>query len=149
MFNFDMTFSDKIGSANFFWSFPSKATQDKKNDQQQISDQLTRCKTTIEDVNNSIEIEKESRCHDERLTKLARYEELLLQEKEYDITLLAGKASDPKEVNRVLAASNYNMEQANRWTDNMWTVKKYLTSKKGINGKEVSPALAICLLSSE
>jgi Leucine zipper with capping helix domain len=88
-------------------------------------------------------MEKESRCHDERLTKLARYDELLLQEKEYDITLLAGKASDPKEVNRVLAASNYNMEQANRWTDNTWTVKKYLTSKKGMNGKEVSDYLLL------
>jgi hypothetical protein len=88
-------------------------------------------------------MEKELRCHDERVTKLARYDELIQQEKEYDFTLLAGKASDPKEVNRVLAASNYNMEQANRWTDNMWTVKKYLTSKKGMNGKEVSN----CLLS--
>jgi hypothetical protein len=139
-----LIFSDKIGSANFFWSFPSKATQDKKNEQQQISDQLTRCSTVIEDVNKRITIEKELRRHDERLTKLARYDELILQEKEYDITLLASKASDPKEVNRVLAASNYNMEQANRWTDNMWTVKKYLTSKKGMNGKEVSD----CLLSA-
>jgi hypothetical protein len=143
IFNFTLIFSDKIGSANFFWSFPSKATQDKKNEQQQISDQLTKCNTTIEDVSKRIKMEKELRCHDERVTKLARYDELIQQEKEYDFTLLAGKASDPKEVNRVLAASNYNMEQANRWTDNLWTVKKYLTSKKGMNGKEVS----YCLLS--
>lgn len=81
--------------------------------------------------------QKQSRCGEERIVKLARYKELLNEEKEYDSILLAGKANDPVEVNKILAAANMNMEAANRWTDNMWTLKKFLTSKKGMNGKEV------------
>lgn len=133
-----MISSDKIGSANFFWSFPSKATQDKKNEKERVADQISRCNTIIEETRNEIDKQKIVRCGDDRATKLAQYEELLNQDKEYDSILLAGKANDPNEVKRVLAAANHNMEQANRWTDNVWTVKKYLTSKKGMNGKEVS-----------
>ena len=80
---------------------------------------------------------KELRCCADRAVKLNQYQELLKEEKEYDSIILAGKSNDPVEVNKVLAAANQNMEAANRWTDNMWTLKKYLTSKKGMNGKEV------------
>ena len=80
---------------------------------------------------------KELRCSADRAIKLNQYQELLKEEKEYDSIILAGKSNDPVEVNKVLAAANQNMEAANRWTDNMWTLKKYLTSKKGMNGKEV------------
>ena len=80
---------------------------------------------------------KELRCSNDRAIKLNQYQELLKEEKEYDSIILAGKSNDPVEVNKVLAAANQNMEAANRWTDNMWTLKKYLTSKKGMNGKEV------------
>ena len=91
----------------------------------------------IEEYRSEIDQQKINRCGDDRTAKLVQYEELLSKDKEYDSILLAGKANDPNEVKRVLAASNHNMEQANRWTDNIWTVKKYLTSKKGMNGKEV------------
>ena len=84
-------------------------------------------------------MQRELRCGEERNVKLIRYKELLNEEKEYDSILLAGKANDPAEVNRVLAAASINMEAANRWTDNMWTLKKFLTTKKGMNGKEVIP----------
>ena len=130
-------FSDKIGSANFFWSFPSKVTQDKKNEQEMISNQLAKCTSTIAELCCKLADENKFRCADERPVKLAHYEELLRQEKEYDALLLADKANDPKEVDRVLKMANQNMEHANRWTDNTWTVKKFLTSKKGMSGKEV------------
>jgi len=29
------------------------------------------------------------------------------------------------------------VESVNRWTDNLWTVKKYLTKKRGMSSKEV------------
>ena len=102
-----------------------------------ISNQLAKCNSTIAELRCNLADENKFRCADERPVKLAHYEELLRQEKEFDALLLAGKANDPKEVNRVLKIANQNMEHANRWTDNTWTVKKFLTSKKGMSGKEV------------
>jgi hypothetical protein len=139
-------FSDKIGSANFFWSFPSKVTQDKKNEEEMMSNQLAKCNATIAELRNNLVDENKFRCADERSVKLAHYEELVRQEKEYDAVLLAGKANDPKEVNRVLKIAAQNMEHANRWTDNTWTVKKFLTSKKGMSGKEVRTLRQISLI---
>jgi hypothetical protein len=102
-----------------------------------MSNQLARCNATIAELRCNLVDENKFRCADERCVKLAHYEELLRQEKEYDTVLLASKANDPKEVNRVLKIAAQNMEHANRWTDNTWTVKKFLTSKKGMSGKEV------------
>lgn len=102
-----------------------------------ISNQLAKCNATIAELRSNLVDENKFRCADERSVNLARYEELLGQEKEYDAVLLASKANDPKEVNRVLKIAAQNMEHANRWTDNTWTVKKFLTSKKGMSGKEV------------
>jgi hypothetical protein len=36
-------------------------------------------------------------------------------------------------VNRLSIAAKLNMNHANRWTDNMFTVKEYLTSGKGVS----------------
>lgn len=102
-----------------------------------MSNQLAKCNATIAELRCNLVDENKFRCGDERSVKLAHYEQLLRQEKEYDAVLLAGKANDPKEVNRVLKIATQNMEHANRWTDNTWTVKKFLTSKKGMSGKEV------------
>ena len=111
-----------------------------------MSNQLAKCNATIADLRCNLVDENKFRCADERSVKLAHYEELLRQEKEYDAVLLAGKANDPKEVNRVLEIAAQNMEHANRWTDNTWTVKKFLTSKKGMSGKEVRILRQISLL---
>ena len=102
-----------------------------------MSNQLAKCNATIAELRCNLVDENKFRCADERSVKLAHYEELLRQEKEYDTVLHASKANDPKEVNRVLKIAAQNMEHANRWTDNTWTVKKFLTSKKGMSGKEV------------
>lgn len=111
-----------------------------------MSNQLAKCNATIAELRCNLVDENKFRCADERSVKLAHYEELLRQEKEYDAVLLAGKANDPKEVNRVLKIAAQNMEHANRWTDNTWTVKKFLTSKKGMSGKEVRILRQISLL---
>jgi hypothetical protein len=102
-----------------------------------LSNQLAKCNATIAELRCNLVDENKFRCAAERSIKLAHYEELQRQEKGYDAVLLAGKANDPKEVNRVLKIAAQNMEHANRWTDNTWTVKKFLTSKKGMSGKEV------------
>jgi nitrogen fixation-related uncharacterized protein len=90
--------SDKIGSANFFWSFPSKVFQDKKNEQEKIANQINRCKAAVIENKNNIIQQKEARCATGRREKMARYEELLLEDKELDSTLLAGRSNDPEEV---------------------------------------------------
>jgi hypothetical protein len=51
--------------------------------------------------------------------------------------LQSSKSSDPVEYERIKSQTQINKAAADRWTDNVWSVKRYLTKKKGMSGKEV------------
>lgn len=138
-----MVYSDKIGSANFFWSFPSKALQDKKNLKEQLEAQLVRSRESTIELERRLEEERLSRSAEGRADKVARYTALKNQERELDATLEAGKANDPVELDRVTKQATDNMDHANRWTDNIWTVKSFLVKKKGMSGKDADKYLRI------
>ena len=67
----------------------------------------------------------------EQLTKLKSEESSLVAELE------AQKINDPAEIRRVENQAQINKTAADRWTDNIWAIKKFLTKKKGLSGKEV------------
>ena len=50
----------------------------------------------------------------------------------------ANKMNDPEEIKIIEDQIEVILEGANRWTDNTWAVKKYLTKKKGMSPKDVS-----------
>jgi hypothetical protein len=47
------------------------------------------------------------------------------------------RATDPEETQRILSSVELNKRASDRWTENIWSIKKYLTKKKGMSGKEV------------
>ena len=53
------------------------------------------------------------------------------------------KSFDPEELQRLQAETKTCQQSADRWTDNIWTIKKYLTKKRGLAGKEVDKLLGI------
>ena len=65
------------------------------------------------------------------LKKLKSEESSLVAELE------AQKINDPAEIRRVENQAQINKTAADRWTDNIWAIKKFLTKKKGLSGKEV------------
>ena len=138
-----IVYMDKIGSANFFWSFPSKALQDKKNAHEMLTLQLAKSREASIDLQRRIDEHRASRNAPGREGKIAQLTSLQTREKELDTTLEQGKANDPEEVNRVLKLADENMDHANRWTDNIWAMKKFLTKKKGMSGKEADKLLKL------
>lgn len=73
----------------------------------------------------------------DRVTKLMRLNELKARETKADAQIESLKVNDPAEISRIQAQARSNMDNANRWTDNIWGVKQFLTKKKGMSGKEV------------
>lgn len=59
------------------------------------------------------------------------------EEKQLDSDLAALKYNDPAEVKKIKVATEKMKEAADRWTDNLWVVKSFLTKKKGMPTKEV------------
>jgi hypothetical protein len=130
--------TDKIGSANFFWSFPSKAYQDQvvlrqTLDATQQSLQLS--VSNVQSAQSDAKLSRSSAGRQEKLQELAALEE---EEKAVDRRLESLKFNDPEEIKRILREAEANQQAANRWTDNIWSVKGFLVKKKGMPSKEVN-----------
>lgn len=52
-------------------------------------------------------------------------------------------STDPEETQRILQSADLNKRAADRWTENIWNIKKFLTKKKGMGSKEVDKLLGI------
>ncbi len=67
-------------------------------------------------------------------------------EKEYDKLLESYKQNDPEEFKRLCKQVETNKACANRWTDNIWVCKKFLTRSRGMPGKEVGLFIIFCTI---
>ena len=132
-----LVFSDKIGSANFFWSFPSKAFQDQTVRKQSLQSTATQIQNSIEDISSQTVAARNVRCRPDREKKLAELLNMRKQEEHLDGKLEELKVNDPEEIRRVEKLALINKSAADRWTDNIWQIKSYLTKRKGMSGKEV------------
>ena len=138
-----MVMSDKIGAANFFWSFPSKVIHDKIQQKLVLESNLSSLNASIRDY----ELKKDSvlctRNGEGRSLKLLRLEQLKLEQSSIDLELESLKMNDPEQLSIIGKQSDKLVSIGNRWTDNIWAVKKFLTKKKGMSGKEVDKFLGI------
>ena len=131
--------SDKIGSSNFFWSFPSKHGQDLKRKRDLMLDTVQSSGSLDEKLENALS----NRSHPDRKAKMQKLRSLLEEDKELDIMIQKNKENDPAELQRILKQVAMNKESVNRWTDNIWAVKKFLTKSKGLGSKEADKFLKI------
>jgi len=65
--------TDKIGSANFFWSFPSKVMVDKMNGKEKLERNILRLNESIKSNQEVLESGKETRRGDGRENKVILY----------------------------------------------------------------------------
>ena len=98
---------------------------------------IEKLKTNIEEIRNKITLNKSDRKDPLRSEKLQKLESLKREESILDAKLEEMKFNDPDEIDLIKKRAQSNKESADRWTDNAWTVKSYLTKKKNMNGKEV------------
>ena len=138
-----MVYSDKIGSANFFWSFPSKELVDKTNKKEQIQKLIAHNKQLNEKFNSEYVKGKENRRREGREEKMTRLNHLMADELKYDGIIQAGKENDPEELQKISDDCKIVKAGSERWTDNVFQMKKYLTKSRGMAGKEVDKMLGI------
>uniref|UniRef100_A0A7S2XYC3 Meiotic nuclear division protein 1 homolog n=1 Tax=Fibrocapsa japonica TaxID=94617 RepID=A0A7S2XYC3_9STRA len=131
--------ADKIGSANFFWSFPSKVYVVKKTKieslQKQIEDskrQLNAAQDKVADLENAGRQDSNT-----RREGLAKLDQERKRGSELDERLQCLKENDPEELLRLKNLQEEIKEHVNRWTDNIWAVKSWCVKKKGMPSKDV------------
>lgn len=135
--------SDKIGAANFFWSFPSKAFIDKKVEKEKYERLNVTINENLNNLESQIATAKEIRRDVNRADKLAELH--ILKEKYNDLMakIESNRANNPDEVNRIKKIADECLTGANRWVDNTFAVKKYLKKKCSMPDSEVNKLMKI------
>lgn len=139
-----LVLSDKIGSANFYWSFPSQAFQSLKVRVEDIEQKVEQTEQSVENLKRKIAEARETRVEsEERTNKLQRLSELKHSITSADGQLAALKDNDPAETERIQELAETCRAAANRWTENIWALKSYLQKKYGMAGKELDRQIGI------
>ncbi|KAL3668813.1 hypothetical protein V7S43_006106 [Phytophthora oleae] len=130
---------DKIGSGNYFWSFPSKLSQSRKRKLREFEQRRQTAQEKLAKVKKNIE-EQKTLCSEseERVQKLRRLEEQKAKVKALRTRVQHLAENDPAILEELERKVRMAKEGSDRWTDNVYTLKSWVVKKRGVEGKEVS-----------
>ncbi|CEG67239.1 hypothetical protein RMATCC62417_03700 [Rhizopus microsporus] len=121
---------DKIGTSNYFWSYPSAALQLDKNKLKDLQASLEKEKAKQQRLQEEIGEAKETREDtDERAELLKELAELKAKNKELMNELQKYKENDPVLFEKKEKAAAIAKEAANRWTESIWEMESYCVKK--------------------
>ena len=124
---------DKIGTSNYFWSFPSAAIQTKKNKLSELEAKLQKETERKTKLTQSIEESKSGReDSQERAELLQKLKEQQALSKELNQELKKYQDNDPVAYKEKVKSVAIAKEAANRWTENIWEIKSYCINNFGM-----------------
>ncbi|KAI0645515.1 meiotic nuclear division protein 1 [Trametes meyenii] len=135
---------DKIGSSNFFWSFPSQRGAMMQNRLNTVKDTQTSLRTQVDELRSSVEVEKASRSEsDDRLQALERLAAWKKEQVRLDAELSAYGACDPAKIEEKRRAVVLAKEAAVRWTDNYVMLLSHFTRQNGVEAADIRTFLGV------
>jgi len=136
---------EKIGGSNYFWSFPAKKDRQLQIRHEGVLRDIEALKRKVEDANASLSDAKRGREDNEgdRPHKLARLADLTKEKRMLTEELEQLKENDPQALADLEKELMLVKSAAERWTDNLFTCKSYLTKKRGLCSKEAMKILGI------
>eukprot|EP00808_Paulinella_micropora_P001416 g26771.t1 len=117
----NMVDSDKIGSGNYFWALPSKATRQREGQIEKCKRQLELLATQETELTEKKQKLMQGREPSEkRASTLSQLAASQAQLQELDAQLAKFADSDPEKVQQLEKAIQICKDAANRWTDNIY-----------------------------
>jgi len=134
-----MVDTERIGTSNYFWAYPSKALHARKTKLECLRTEIEELKMKIKRNEKSLESanegKEESHERDKTLAELSRKEN---ESKELKIKLDRLRECDPEVLKEVQQKTKVAKESANRWTDNIFSVKSWCKRKFAIEESAIN-----------
>jgi hypothetical protein len=136
---------DKFFGTNYFWSFPAKKDRQMEIQHEETLKSIELLQTQIAEAQVKCMDAKRGREDDgdERAQKLTRLTELAHERKKAEDELESLKENDPQALADLEQELKLVTQAANRWTDNIFNCKTFLTKKRGLDNKEACRILGI------
>ncbi|KAF8912516.1 meiotic nuclear division protein 1 [Mucidula mucida] len=135
---------DKIGSSNFFWSFPSQQGSLVQSRLKEAQDQRTTNQAQIAEVRNLIKVEKQSRGEsDTRTQAFAELHRLNKELVHLDNEWTAYSACDPVKLDETKRGIVLAKEAAIRWTENFCIALAHFQRQSLVEPSEIRRYLGV------
>ncbi|XP_056418525.1 meiotic nuclear division protein 1 homolog isoform X1 [Hyla sarda] len=139
-----MVDSERIGTSNYFWAFPSKALHARKRKLETLESQLSEASQKKKQLEQSVQKAKVGRQDTEERTKLAAELASMRQQREKLTTELEKyKECDPDVIDEIRKTNIVAKEAVNRWTDNIFSVKSWAKKKFGFEESKIDKTFGI------
>ncbi|KAL5507217.1 MND1 [Sanghuangporus vaninii] len=136
--------ADKIGSSNFFWSFPSQRGAIMNNRLNAAKEARANAQFQLQELQENIEKEKISRPdNDKRTSALEELELTKVQLTELEKELAQYGSCDPAKIEAKRRATKLAHEAAVRWTDNVGILIPYMSRQNGTDPNNIRAYLEI------
>uniref|UniRef100_M3Y4N1 Meiotic nuclear division protein 1 homolog n=1 Tax=Mustela putorius furo TaxID=9669 RepID=M3Y4N1_MUSPF len=131
---------ERIGTSNYYWAFPSKALLARKCKLEVLESQVSEGNQKHTNLQKSIEKAKIGLHETEESKELSslrdQREQLKAEVEEY-------KECDPQVVEDIRQANKIAKEAANRWTDNIFSIKSWAKRKFGFKENKIDKNFGI------
>lgn len=139
-----MVDTDRIGTSNYFWAFPSKALHARKRKLEELQTQFAETRQKKEILQKGMEKSKIGRENTAERAALMKELAALQQKKEQlKAEIEKYKEYDPDVVEEMRQTSKVAKEAANRWTDNIFAIKSWAKRKFGFEESRIDKSFGI------
>ncbi|KAK3264272.1 Meiotic nuclear division protein 1 [Cymbomonas tetramitiformis] len=126
----DMVYVDKIGTSNWYWSFPSAASNKTRVKRAALEEELSSAKKRQKELekqkSSAASSREDTETRQDNLAALGRFEE---EHSALSEELAKYRDNDPEYFEELKNAAIYTLEAGNRWTDNIFQLQKWATQK--------------------
>lgn len=139
-----MVDSERIGTSNYFWAFPSKALHARKRKLETLESQLSEASQKKKSLEESVEKAKVGREDTKERSELSEELALLRQQRDQQKAELEQyKECDPDVIEEIRKSNMVAKDAANRWTDNIFAVKSWAKKKFGFEERKIDQTFGI------
>eukprot|EP01100_Stratorugosa_tubuloviscum_P014609 TRINITY_DN7924_c0_g1_i1.p1 TRINITY_DN7924_c0_g1~~TRINITY_DN7924_c0_g1_i1.p1 ORF type:complete len:206 (-),score=103.68 TRINITY_DN7924_c0_g1_i1:10-627(-) len=128
--------TDKIGTGNYFWLFPSQDLVKKKTRHDDLTKEVKSLRKKAEELQETKESLSSGREDSkERAAKQARFLELENENDNLSKQISSYNEMDPEAFAEIQQQTKTALEAANRWTDNIFNLRSFCVRKWSIESK--------------
>lgn len=132
----DLVRLEKIGTSNYYWSFPSQKQVNRSNVLEKLCAERESMGKKVEELKARLEAEQKTRADGERRELILRYEDLKKERDELLSALEKYKGCDPVIHQEKLVQASELKTEVNKITDDLFTVQSYVCNRFDVDRRE-------------
>ncbi|XP_033985171.1 meiotic nuclear division protein 1 homolog [Trematomus bernacchii] len=140
----NMVDSERVGTSNYYWAFPSKALHARKNKLEDLESQISEAKQRKASVQKAVEKAKVGRQDTKERGSLLKELQALREERtQLQAELEKYRECDPEVVEEMRKSNGVAKDAVSRWTDNVFAIKSWTKKKFNFDDSRMNKAFGI------